>query len=517
MRVKVLCLIIMCISLLLCHAVAEEARPLLTYNSKGEAVRELQERLAELGYYTYRITGVYQENTQKAVRAFQKDHGLLESGIADDTLQRMILDPLTPSKPKPTPPPIAMDVAFPGIVQYGSTSDHVKRIQTRLYQLGFYEKNITGTFGKETQSAVRAFQTQNGLVNDGVVGKDTWQALFFTADPVDASATPRPTPAPTPQPYRLTIDLTNQVTTVYGLDENGDYTTLVRQMICSTGTDSDPTPIKTFVLNGRRERWAYFPKWGSYAQYWTRLDSLNAFHSVIYRSVDEMALATGSYTGLGKKASHGCVRLMIDDAKWIYDNCGKGTEVVSFNGEPDPELTQSLRVPKLDHSRMLPVPTPGPTPKPDYSSDMLPETPFQTLRKGTESEAVYWLQMKLTEKGYYHGSVTGGYYDGTVQAVRAFQRDHGLSVDGVAGKQTQSKLYEELLATPSPSPVLLPSPTASPSLSDLLVLPTSSASPSISPTQSILPSNTPAQYSPTATATATATATVTATATAIVE
>lgn len=77
-----------------------------------------------------------------------------------------------------------------------------------------------------------------------------------------------------------------------------------------------------------------------------------------------MALKTGSYTGLGKRASHGCIRLMVDDAKWIYDNCGKGTEVVIYEGEEDEELTRSLKIPPLDRSVMMPEPTAAPTQPP---------------------------------------------------------------------------------------------------------------------------------------------------------
>lgn len=51
------------------------------------------------------------------------------------------------------------------------------------------------------------------------------------------------------------------------------------------------------------------------------------------------------------------------------------------------------------------------------------------------------LQMRLTELGYYHGSITGGYYGGTIQAVKDFQSDYGLTVDGAAGKQTQALLF----------------------------------------------------------------------------
>ncbi|MFR2150348.1 MAG: peptidoglycan-binding domain-containing protein [Christensenellales bacterium] len=45
------------------------------------------------------------------------------------------------------------------------------------------------------------------------------------------------------------------------------------------------------------------------------------------------------------------------------------------------------------------------------------------------------LQMRLTELGYYHGSITGGYYGGTIQAVKDFQSDYGLTVDGAAASR----------------------------------------------------------------------------------
>ena len=460
---------------LLCAVFALSARAeTLAYNSEGEAVRALQAKLQELGYYTFRITGVYQENTQKAVRQFQQAHGLPVTGAADEALQQLIFSSV--AAPVPTPTPLVLLTPFPGKVQYGNQGDNVRRIQTRLHQLSYYYGDISGNYLDNTQAAIRAFQRQNGLPQDGVVGEQTWQALFFDAGAVDASATPKPTPAPTPVPYRVTVDVTNQVTTVYGLDENEDYSRMVRQMICSTGTASAPTNPGTYTLNGATARWSYFPKWGTHAQYWTRIDAYNAFHSVIYSRPDSMALSTGSYTGLGKRASNGCIRLMIEDAKWIYNNIGKGTRVIVFEGAPDPELTQALRVPPLDRNTMLPVPTPQPTPPPDYSESASPPLPFQTLKRGAESEAVYWLQCKLRDLGYYKGSVTGGYYEGTIEAVKNSQRDHGLSVDGHAGPLTQGKLYEAVLEPPASlpaatalprnrhgdAPASMPAPTATP-------------------------------------------------------
>ena len=39
-------------------------------------------------------------------------------------------------------------------------------------------------------------------------------------------------------------------------------------------------------------------------------------------------LREGSLYALGQKASHGCIRLKVKDAKWIYDTCPEGTTVV---------------------------------------------------------------------------------------------------------------------------------------------------------------------------------------------
>lgn len=453
------CLLMM---LALCAGgLAEETLP-LRYGSTGDAVIMLQERLTELGYYTFRITGNYQEHTQQAVRDFQAALGWEQTGIADEALlvqvYRLDAPPVPP--PAPTSPP----AAEAPLLQFGSVGDDVLRVQLRLQELGYYAIEVSGNYLGNTRNAVRDFQRKNGLQADGVVGQATWDMLFF-GDALDAAATPRPTPSPTPVPYRIGVDVTNQVTTVYGLDENQQYTDVVRQMLCSTGTTSDPTPLDTFVLNGRTSEWCYFPQWGTHARYWTRINASIAFHSVIYAEPDLMALKTGSYTGLGKRASHGCIRLMVDDAKWIYDNCGKGTEVVIYEGEEDEELTRSLKIPPLDRSVMMPEPTAAPTQPPAYSADALPPMPFTTLERGVESEAVYWLQCKLTELGYYHGSITGGYYGGTVEACKAYQRDNGLSVDGKAGKLTLSRLYEDVLATPSPSPTPAPAATRAPDAS----------------------------------------------------
>lgn len=443
----------------------------LSYGATGEIVTLLQEALTELGYYTFRITGNYQENTRKAVREFQQDNGLEATGAADPALQQLILSGTARPRPTPTPVPTPTPrstlspelLPYEKPLEYGlQGDDRVALVQERLQALGYYTIDISGNFLKNTRRALVAFQAKNGLTADGVVGEATWNLLFSGAQVLDAAATPTPSPTPPPPEYMITVDTVNQIVSVYTYDETGAYTRLVRNMICSTGTAKFPTPEQTYTLNGRTARWCYFPEWGSHAQYWTRISSSIAFHSVIYYDPNPMNLDVKSYKNLGSPASHGCIRLLVDDARWIYQNCGKGTQVIIFKGEPDPELTESLKPPALDRSVMLPQVTAAPTPAPLYDSKERPPFSFRTLQVGSTGEDVFWLQSKLTELGHYTGTITGGYYQGTRDAVKAYQQAMGLSTDGKAGRKTQESLYAEVLATPTPSPSPTPTPTPIP-------------------------------------------------------
>lgn len=66
-----------------------------------------------------------------------------------------------------------------GIKNKGSRRDkeYIKNIQTCLKNAGFYKGKIDGVKGRKTRSAIREFQSANGLAADGVVGKMTREAL----------------------------------------------------------------------------------------------------------------------------------------------------------------------------------------------------------------------------------------------------------------------------------------------------------------------------------------------------
>ena len=89
---------------------------------------------------------------------------------------------------------------------------------------------------------------------------------------------------------------------------------------------------------------------------------------------------------------------------------------------------------------------------------------YLLLKQGASGLEVRKLQARLAELGYYAGGVDGIYGATTVSAVKAFQRNNGLSGDGQAGAQTQAKLYAATARYAS-SPVATADPDATRSLS----------------------------------------------------
>lgn len=148
----------------------------LKEGSTGNEVTILQQKLKILGYYTPTVTGSFGPDTTLAVRTFQEENGLLVTGIVNTETWNTIFA-LTPS-PFPT-----KRVLRP-VLKRGSTGEDVKTLQRNLTQLMFYDGAIDGKFGVETENAVKAFQANNRLTADGIVGPDTWSALTYLYAPL---------------------------------------------------------------------------------------------------------------------------------------------------------------------------------------------------------------------------------------------------------------------------------------------------------------------------------------------
>lgn len=135
-------------------------------------------------------------------------------------------------------------------------------------------------------------------------------------------------------PYYIKVNRRQNCITVYTSDENGEYTVPYKAMICSTGL-YNATPRGTFHLS---TKYLWRELYGKvYGQYATRITGGVLFHSVPYYKKSKSALCTEKYNKLGQQASMGCVRLTVEDAKWIADNCPSGTTVEIYeDDDPGP-------------------------------------------------------------------------------------------------------------------------------------------------------------------------------------
>lgn len=134
-------------------------------------------------------------------------------------------------------------------------------------------------------------------------------------------------------PYYITVNLTDNIVTVYEKDETGNYTVPIKAFYCSGG---ESTPEGTFQTIEKYEWRALFGDvWGQYA---TRITGHYLFHSVPYLEKDKTTLEYDEYNKLGSTASAGCIRLCVKDVKWIYDNCPIGTTVKMYRGDVEEPL-----------------------------------------------------------------------------------------------------------------------------------------------------------------------------------
>lgn len=189
------------------------------------------------------------------------------------------------------------------------------RVQRRLYAMYYLPRNgVDGKWGSQSRDALKQFQTTNGLEATGVADRAT-QEVLFSGEALDKRF-----------PWRIEVSLADQRVNVYQLNADNGYDQ-VQSFICSTGLH-DATPHGVFLDGHPLNRWHYFQKFFCWAQYSYIIEGDIMFHSVLYRSKNEKSLTGSSVRNLGRPASHGCVRLRVEDAKWLFENCKRGDVVI---------------------------------------------------------------------------------------------------------------------------------------------------------------------------------------------
>jgi len=113
---------------------------------------------------------------------------------------------------------------------------------------------------------------------------------------------------------------TNRVGIFYG--SYGNWT-LKYHWVCATGKASTPTVKGSYTIGSRGLSFGTtYTCW-----YYTQFYGNYLFHSILYQPG---SMTQVQESGLGTNASHGCVRLSLENAKWIYNNIPSGTKVISY-------------------------------------------------------------------------------------------------------------------------------------------------------------------------------------------
>lgn len=150
-------------------------------------------------------------------------------------------------------------------------------------------------------------------------GKTGWCCRpYLQSGVLDTAATNELTQAA--YPLSIKVSLGDQKVTV--LDTKG---LAIKTFTCSSGQAGSETPTGTFSVSGRGISF-YNSGLGEGAYYWTSFYGDYLFHSIPFDQNYE--IKQNEAAKLGTHASHGCIRLSIDDAKWIYDHISDGTKVI---------------------------------------------------------------------------------------------------------------------------------------------------------------------------------------------
>ena len=381
-------------------------------NSSGATVSKVQTELKALGYYYGQITGNAGPKTVAAIKSFQGKNGLTADGIAGpQTIAK--IDAAYEAKGGSS----SGSGSSASGLKLNSKGTDVRNLQQDLTTLGYYWAEITGNFGAKTETAVRRFQEENGLTADGVAGTKTLNAIAA------AVARKGGTPA-SGGSAGTTLKLNSQGTKVSQLQT--DLKQLGYYYAEITGNFGAKTEAAVKAFQKAK---------GLTADGVAGTKTLNAIAAAVDKAGGSSSGSSSTNMKLGSAVS--ALQQNLTTLGYYYGDVtghyGNLTQQAVKKFQKAKGLTQD----GVASTATLNAITSA---LKNAGVDVGPGTVATTLREGDKGTAVTELQTMLKKLNYYYGSVTGSFGSLTKQAVRKFQDDNKLTVDGVAGPATINKL-----------------------------------------------------------------------------
>lgn len=433
----------------------------LKVGSTGAEVRKMQNRLKELGYLKGSADGDFGAATESAVKSFQAQNGLAVDGKAGTaTLNKLYSANAkkAPANVTNTPKPTATPFTS---FKHGDTGAEIKRMQTRLKELGYLNGKADGDFGDATEAAVRYFQQRNNLTVDGKAGQKTLDKLYSSSAKA-AKATPTPTAKPTKTPK---VTATPKADDLDYYLENGASGTKVRTLqnrLIELGWLSGQADGKY----GNATEYAVKAFQKRYSSLWddgvAGPDTLKQLYGAGAATAKTPAASLGQTFSSGDEGS--AVKALQNRLKELgfykkaidgeYGSTTKAavTAFQAANGLSETGKANETTLNKLysasakdadylaDEENAKNEEDEGETGN-QTDSDKVEVNGYTTLQWGDTGTAVKKLQEALKNRGYYSGKIDSTFGSGVYAAVKAFQKQYGLKADGIAGPATQNLLF----------------------------------------------------------------------------
>lgn len=390
--------------------------------STGAAVSALQQNLTTLGYYYGDVTGHYGNLTQQAVKKFQKAKGLTQDGVASTATLNAITSALKNAGVDVGPGTVATTL------REGDKGTAVTELQTMLKKLNYYYGSVTGSFGSLTKQAVRKFQDANKLTVDGVAGPATINKLrTLTGGSADSGSSSGST---------VTTDKSYGRTTKDNVYLRSSYST-TSSAKASLQKGQKFRISKVYTVSGVKWYYVTVTVGGYTYKGYIRGDMMENITAADFgddsnsgeQETIGMIKVTGNNVSLRYQPSTSANRVgtaNIGDCFYYVDTVNGW-----FQTKAGYWITKDYAKVMTDAEVEAYIKNNGGSGSTGSSYTI-----------GSTGSTVTYIQTALTALEYYDRQITGHYGRYTKDAVRAFQRDHNLTADGVCGAATLAAIQK---------------------------------------------------------------------------
>lgn len=390
--------------------------------STGAAVSALQQNLTTLGYYYGDVTGHYGNLTQQAVKKFQKAKGLTQDGVASTATLNAITSALKNAGVDVGPGTVATTL------REGDKGTAVTELQTMLKKLNYYYGSVTGSFGSLTKQAVRKFQDANKLTVDGVAGPATINKLrTLTGGSADSGSSSGST---------VTTDKSYGRTTKDNVYLRSSYST-TSSAKASLQKGQKFRISKVYTVSGVKWYYVTVTVGGYTYKGYIRGDMMENITAADFgddsnsgeQETIGMIKVTGNNVSLRYQPSTSANRVgtaNIGDCFYYVDTVNGW-----FQTKAGYWITKDYAKVMTDAEVEAYIKNNGGSGSTGSSYTI-----------GSTGSTVTYIQTALTALEYYDRQITGHYGRYTKDAVRAFQRDHNLTADGVCGATTLAAIQK---------------------------------------------------------------------------